>query len=383
MLTPQQVQSIAYMTAFSVEGLAVENITIVDTRGTLLSGKSARNDMAGLSSTQLEVQRSVESELERKALGLLENTLGVNRAQVSVTVKLNWNRVERTIENYDADRAATLSEERQESRGEGNGAGAGPTSSERSVTNYQVPRTVEKFVPEVGNIEHISASVLVDGDYKTTKGADGTETRQYVERTPQDLEKFKSLVAGAIGIDRKRNDELTVISFPMAQEEPMPTKNVKLPWTQLLEKGLLALALIGLFLLLRSLITRMGKTVPQLPAVQMQGALAPGAGQAQLPSGGRAPALTPGQVAAEAQATAAQLREGPAAAKTPKGEGNKIVFKETPQTFVVEDEGPSVEVLKHQELLKRTTEYIVEKPDNATQILRSWILDESPEKQHR
>ena len=51
--------------------------------------------------------------------------------------------------------------------------------------------------------------------------------------------------------------------------------------------------------------------------------------------------------------------------------------------MVVEDSGPSVETLKHQELLKRATDYIVEKPETATRILRSWIVDESAEKLNR
>jgi hypothetical protein len=49
---------------------------------------------------------------------------------------------------------------------------------------------------------------------------------------------------------------------------------------------------------------------------------------------------------------------------------------------MLDDAAASLEALKYQELLKRTTQYIVAKPDNATQILRSWILDESSEKRN-
>jgi flagellar M-ring protein FliF len=381
-LTPAQVQGIVYMTAYSVEGLDIGNITIVDTRGTMLTGKAARNDLVGLSSTQLEVQRSIESDLEQKALTLLENTLGVGRAQVKVTAKLNWNRVERTVDDYNPDRTATLSEERQESSGKAD-ASSGQSTSERSVTNYQVPHTIEKVVPEVGNIERISASVLVDGDYKTEKAADGKETRTYVERSPQDMEKFRSVVASAIGLDKKRGDELNVISFPFAQDESIQQKPVAvMPWMKLIEKALLALGIIALFLLLRSLINRVSKSVPQLPAAAAQGSL-PAAHHVpfQLPEG--VLPNTPAAVAAEAAATAAQLRSG----GTPPSadEASKVVFKsssQAPQTVIIDDPSTSIEALKSQELLKRTTQYIVEKPDNATQILRSWISDESPEKRN-
>jgi len=380
-LSPQQAQSIAFMTAYSVEGLDAQNITIVDTRGTLLSGKTARNDMAGLSSTQLDVQHSIELELEQKAAALLENTLGAGRAQVKVTAKLNWNRVERTTDDYNPDRTATLSEERQESSGQAE-TGSGPQTSERSVTNYQVPHTIEKYVPEVGNIEKISASVLVDGNYKVTKDAKGVEQREYVERTPQEVEKYRSLVASAIGLDRKRGDELTVISFPFAQEDTVPQKHVAPPWPKLIEKILLGIALIGLFLLMRSLINRMGKSVPPLPAMAGQGVLLPGQTQYMLPGGG--PTLLPGspaEAAAEASASAQQIRAATAAQNGSRADdGPKVVFRQQNQTVVLEDASPSVETLKYQELLKRTTEYIVQKPDNATQILRSWVLDESSEK---
>jgi flagellar M-ring protein FliF len=372
-LSAQQVQGIAYMTAYSVEGLEVENISIMDTRGSLLTGRAARNDMVGLSATQLEVQNQVEKDLELKALALLENTLGPGRAQVKVTAKLNWNRVERTVENYDAERAATLSEERQESSGD-NAAGNGNSTSERSVTNYQVPKTVEKYVPEVGNIERLSASVLVDGNYKVTKNADGTEARTYSERSPQELEKYRTLVATAIGLDRKRNDELTVVSFPFAQDELMvQEKPAGLPWTQILEKVLLGLALVGLFLLLRTFITRMVKSVPAVPA--MAAALASGTQPLALGEGARlAVPSTAGALASEAQSAAQSARAALG------GEGTRVILRQTPQTIEVEDASPSVEVLKHQEVLKRTTDYIVNKPDNATQILRSWLLDESSEK---
>ncbi|HEY3295742.1 MAG TPA: flagellar basal-body MS-ring/collar protein FliF [bacterium] len=383
-LSPQQAQSIAYMTAYSVEGLDAANITIVDTRGTLLSGKTARNDMAGLSSTQLDVQHSVEAELEQKAMTLLENTLGAGKSQVKVTAKLNWNRVERTTDDYNPDRTATLSEERQESSGKAD-AGAGNQTSERSVTNYQVPHTVEKYVPEVGNIEKLSASVLVDGNYKVSKDAKGVEQRDYVERSPQEIEKFRSLISAAIGVDRKRGDELTVISFPFAQEENAPPKRTVIPpWPKLIEKILLGIALIGLFLLIRSLINRIGKSVPPLPgSMQAQMALAAGQTPYMLAEGGAAlPPGTPGAVAAEASAAAQQLRAATGNGKGEEG-GTKVVFHQPNQTVVLEDASPSVETLKYQELLRRTTDYIVQKPDNATQILRSWILDESPEKLSR
>jgi flagellar M-ring protein FliF len=374
-LTPQQVQGIAYLTAFSVEGLSVDNITIVDTHGALLSGRPGRNDLVGMSSTEREMQSEVEQNLERKALAMLENTLGPGRAQVKVTAKLNWNRLERTTENYDAEKTATLSEERQESSGGTGTGGNNGGTSERTITNYQVPKTIEKYVPEVGNVEKLSASVVVDGDYKTVKGKDGKEQRTFVDRSPQEVEKYRSLVAAAIGLDKKRGDELTVVCAPFAQEEPVvQTKPI---WPQLLEKVLLGLALVGLFLLLRSLLQRMARHVPEMQPLE-QPALAAGGVQPMMIPQGHAIPSTPQALAAQSAQAAEALRGAPPPATPSSYDAPKVIFKQNPQTIVVEEEPLNVEVAKHQELLRRTTDFIIQKPDNSTQILRSWLLDESP-----
>jgi hypothetical protein len=107
----------------------------------------------------------------------------------------------------------------------------------------------------------------------------------------------------------------------------------------------------------------------------MTAALAPGTQPLALGEGARmAVPSTVGALASEAQSAAQSARAALG------GEGTRVILRQTPQTIEVEDASPSVEVLKHQEVLKRTTDYIVNKPDNATQILRSWLLDESSEK---
>jgi flagellar M-ring protein FliF len=377
-LTDRQVQAIANMTAFSVEGLETKNISILDSRGNLLTS-NARDDMAGLSSTQMEVQSSVEANLERKALTLLEDILGPGKARVQVTARLNWDRTERTVENYDPEQIATLSEETQTSEGGADGA------TEKIVTNYNVPRTVEKFVPEVGNIERIWASVLVDGEYETQKAADGTVTKTYKERSAAELAKFQTLVAGAIGLDATRSDELTVLSFQFSDPEAdtqTPTGNglmTMLP--KILEKLVLGAIIVLIFLLARSLLGKLSERVPALPGGAVGSAALGAGGTYSLPSGKHAQ-LQAGHNAAEIpekdrQGNATGVPGGQVTVEEQGPGGSKVVFRRKDQTIVMDEEGPSVETLKHQELVRRTTKYIEENPENAAQIMRSWILDEA------
>jgi flagellar biosynthesis/type III secretory pathway M-ring protein FliF/YscJ len=252
-----------------------------------------------------------------------------------------------------------------------------------------VPKTVEKFVPEVGNIERVWASVLIDGEYEESKNQDGTVARNYVERTPQELAKFQALVAGAIGIDPTRNDELSVLSFQFTQPETEltePTGNgfvTLLP--KILEKLVLGIIIVLIFLLAKSLITRLSERVPALPGGQTTAAaLAGGQGGAS----GQALTTRGDQTKLAGSAARGELAQGSgsgAHSGPPGGEptviedadgGPKVVFRRKDQTVVLDEEGPSVETLKYRELLKRTTKYIEDNPENAAQIMRSWIVDD-------
>ena len=383
-LSKKQVAALAALTSYAVEGLEPEHVTILDSEGNPLTN-GPRDELAGLSSTQLEMQTMIEKELEDKAEGLLMDVVGPGRARVEVTAKLNWNRIERTSENYDPERVATLSEESQTSED----ATAG--TSEKLVTNYQVPRTVEKVVPEVGNIERIWASVLIDGNYETSTDSLGNVTQTYVERTPQELEKFRAMVSSALGIDPNRNDELTVMSFQFNESPEAINTAPELPtnWLSLLQKFadkiILLVVLILAFFAVRSMMNKMSAKLPALPqgmqmamvgAGEQGGAIGAGASTGQLAGGHASGQLQQGSSDHSTVSGGSMSAVGRSGAVM-GNDGPKVVFKskEQPQTIELDEEGPSVEALRAQEMLNRTVQFVMNKPDNATQILRSWVAD--------
>ena len=364
-LLPRQIQGIRYLMAYAVEGLSVGNITLVDASGNPLSGAMHNDTVAGLTATQLEVQFAVEDALARKAGALLDEVLGPGKSQVKVASKLNWDRIERTVERFDVDQTAVRSEERRESSGDG-GTENGSKSEESQVTNYEIPRTVEKMTPEVGDIKRLSVSVLVDGTYRTKKEADGKEAREFVDRTPAELKKFTELVKTAVGFDPTRQDQISVVCFPFEKVEEAPTgadaevKNRFL--MQLVEKGILALLLVGIFLIARSFLRRVSQALPGLPTIE--------AAPASISAGRTVTTLPPGHAPGSALP----------AGSTTSLEGPKVIFKEkiTRPIEIEEDEIP-VEALKRAELQKRAAQFMVEKPEQATQLVRSWIIEESGE----
>jgi flagellar M-ring protein FliF len=207
-LTRTQIQGIAYLVASSVEGLGPDHVTILDSRGTLLS-KGFPNQQ-GEPSDRLELVKSVEDYLQNKAQSLLDEVLGPGRSVVRVSADLNLEKIERSTERYDPESAVVISEERLETT-EGQSGGR----SESSVTNYEFDRAVESLATEVGNVKKLSVALMVDGTYTVTTLRDGSVNKEFVPRTDEEMQKLAGIVKSAVGFDSRRGDyfEVAHIAF--------------------------------------------------------------------------------------------------------------------------------------------------------------------------
>ncbi len=218
-----QVEGIIYLVSSSVEGLNPDNVTILDSGGRLLSSKKQGTELGALSASQMELQRHVESYLEEKALSMLDPVVGPGKSVVKISANLNFEQVEKTIENYDPDNTTVRSEEKvaDESLEENTNAdGRGKTTSNKSenvVTNYEVNRTVQHVVSQVGNLDRLWVSIVVDGATEITQGPDGP-VEKYVPRSQEELDQIATMVKGAIGFDSDREDILEITNVPFQRE---------------------------------------------------------------------------------------------------------------------------------------------------------------------
>ncbi|UCC80869.1 MAG: flagellar M-ring protein FliF [Candidatus Zixiibacteriota bacterium] len=210
-LSQHQVEGIVYLIASSVEGLHPENVTVLDSAGRLLSSRKQGSELGQLTSYQLELKKHVEEYLEEKALDILDPVIGPGKSVVKVSALLNFEQVEQTIENFDPDNPAVRSQEKiTESSSEENSTTNGKgtvvsNSTENVVTNYEINRTAQHVVNEVGNIERLWVSLVVDGEIKEVESG-GAVKEEYVPRTQEELDRLANLVRGAIGFDAERND---------------------------------------------------------------------------------------------------------------------------------------------------------------------------------
>jgi flagellar M-ring protein FliF len=95
-------------------------------------------------------------------------------------------------------------------------------SHETAVTNYEINKTIQHVVSQVGNIQRLWVAVLVDGSYKeVAAGAGGKKesSRQYVPRSQEELDKISGIVKSAVGFVVERNDiiEIANVAFETNQ----------------------------------------------------------------------------------------------------------------------------------------------------------------------
>jgi len=242
-------QGIANMVASSVKGLSTEKVVLIDYRGKVLSRNDAGD--SGLSAQQLDVRQKLETELSNKIVQILEPAVGQGKIRPQVSVVMNFQQVEETLEQYDPQGSVIRSQEKHEERqpkservggipsprstqspNPANPANPAPpppasqadpkatTVAQESVkqtetVNYEVSKAVRHIVNPVGKLERLSVAVIIDNHTKVTTGQDGKQQTSQEPRSAEEMKKYKDIVSATIGFNPDRGDHLTVenISF--------------------------------------------------------------------------------------------------------------------------------------------------------------------------
>lgn len=237
------VPAILHLTAQSVEGLKTDNIAIVDVYGNLLSrpGNGEKDVFAELTTSQMAYQEKMEHDLAKKIIALLEPHVGAGKVRADVKLKLNFDKMETTEEKVDPESITKVSEESETSsstgaRGAGGIPGVSPkmaqsiggeavgragttaaplqSKSEKSLVNYEVSKKITRLTKPIGEIERISAAVVVDDALVDVREQDGQLVKQFRKRTAEELEAIKKIAQAAVGFDDQRGDIIEVANLP-------------------------------------------------------------------------------------------------------------------------------------------------------------------------
>jgi flagellar M-ring protein FliF len=199
-LTADAVQGITYIVSNSVEQLSSENVAVMDDAGHVLS-VPAGEGTAGLTTRQIEIQRSMERNLAEKIEDLLATVVGPGRARAQVSAQLSFDQVDRTVEAFDPDGQVLESEQRSEG-----GAAAGGGDQTIVNNSYQNSRKLEKSVQASGKITRLTIAVLVDQKALKLRPAGAGSGMQSAD--------LEAMIANAAGVDSTRGDRVSVLSVP-------------------------------------------------------------------------------------------------------------------------------------------------------------------------
>lgn len=108
-LSSQNIAAITHLVSGSVEGLASENVTVIDSNGRLLSGEADRTTANGAGTVQ-DYRERVERNAKEKVEDLLIGFLGPGRAKVTVNAVVDMNSVSTITEKYEPKGVATKEE---------------------------------------------------------------------------------------------------------------------------------------------------------------------------------------------------------------------------------------------------------------------------------
>lgn len=278
-LRDSEVQGVVHLVASSIEGMDPEHVTVLDSRGMILSKGGSSDATSRMTTAMQETQRSYEKNVEERLQSLLDRIVGGGKSVARVTAAFDFKQVERVEEKFDPESIAVRSEQRTEEKGSsttsgagvpgvqtnlgrttpGAGATSGGGSKNDETLNYEVSRSTAKIIEPVGALSKISIAVLVDGKYEAPAAVkEGQAVKaKYTPRSPDELLKIETLVKSAVGFNAERGDQLTVQNIPFQETGEAGSSEVATWWTDPFFMSLAKNLMIGIgFLVLIMFVIR-------------------------------------------------------------------------------------------------------------------------------
>ena len=232
-VSPSQVQAIINLVASSVPYLSIDDVSVVDQMGTLLSDQ----EESGLieATEQAAFKRNLEEQYHNKVMNLLSPIVGENNVRSDVDVTLDFSEFESTSEIFD--RNGTGPSTRSEMLALDTSANVpaegvpgettnvapqdtvlvdantvanelDPSSirSSQTTRNYEVDREIQYQRSSTGEITRLSVAVVLNRDAISEMTLGNGDTGD-----TYDVSGIQNLVASAVGIDESRGDSIMVL----------------------------------------------------------------------------------------------------------------------------------------------------------------------------
>lgn len=238
-LSPEQVRGVTFLVASAVEGLEPEKVTVVDSRGKVLSKQFTGE--GAMTSEILDMKHKQEQEIAERIESIVSKVVGSGKVIARVDATLNPKSTISTEEEVNPDATALKSSQTEEEVLDG--ARTNPTgipgarsnipgsedqgtvgfkqnvNKSLKVSNYEVPKTVRSVKEAAGMLERLSVAVLVDGVVKPVKDKDGNIREEWAPRSPEEMKKLEQIVRNSIGFNAQRGDSVTIENIAFQNED--------------------------------------------------------------------------------------------------------------------------------------------------------------------
>lgn len=238
-LSPEQVRGITFLVSSAVENLEAEKVSVIDSRGKVLS--KAYSAESALSGELLDLKRKTEEGIEERIEAVLTKVVGAGKVIAKVDAALNPRNSVTTEEEVNADGSALKSQQTEEEMLDGNRTSPSGVPGSRAnlpgaedaqqvgfrqnvrkelkTQNFEVPKTTRNTKESAGGVERLSVAVLVDGVMKQVKDKDGNVTEEWAPRSPEEMKKLEQIVRSAAGFSQQRGDTVTVENIAFQKED--------------------------------------------------------------------------------------------------------------------------------------------------------------------
>lgn len=223
-LNQHNVAAITQLVAGGVDGLAPDNVSVVDTNGNILSDVIANDYPTGRQTqSQFQAQNELEEKIRKSLTQLVGKMYGINNVAITVSAELNFDQkelYEKIYEPSNGDEGLIRSEQKYEEKYEGSGSGpTGVPGTESNIPQYQAEDTnnsATNFNKEQNTVnyelnEREVRQVVAPGTLKSINVAVVVNKE---DLSDEEINNLTSVVRSAIGYDQTRGDSLTVLGMP-------------------------------------------------------------------------------------------------------------------------------------------------------------------------
>jgi flagellar M-ring protein FliF len=308
-LDPDQVNSIRNLVANAVQGLAPDQVAVVDNRGRVLSEELKQDPTLGSASSQMRYRQQVEDYLSKKVETMLSAVIGPGNAVVRVSAEIETEATTSQQEKFDPESAVVRSEtvtqdvnNSSETRSAGGAVGVSANVPEKASANgvsdgirpissseqnrknlsksYEINRTTTNVTRNPGTVKNVTAAVFIAPRLVMPAPAAGADPKaapaapQEQKRTAEELNALRQVVINALGLKPIANQSvdsmvsLQEISFQSAERGPaqieaVPNETRIQGWVEIARPwAAIAGAVVVLLVFLRMLSKQRPEPVP-------------------------------------------------------------------------------------------------------------------------